>query len=399
MEHSTEGDKNKKAKKPKKKKVKFVKPKKEKESKTKIIKPKKAKTISPNKKEPEVKVFIKKKVESKPAEKKIEKKVEKKKDSSNKLIELKDVTVTIDGKNIIENISFFAEKGDVLGIIGGSGAGKTTCMKLLTGQMTATSGLVNVLGQNLTKSKKIEPLLKRIGYVPQMGSVEDVYSQFTALRNAYYFGKMYDMDRKKIYERGRKILDILGFDESLYIKKVKDLSGGEQKRVSIAVGLIHEPEILFLDEPTTGLDPYLRVEVLNFLKLLNINLGQTICVVSHDLETATYCSKIVILRVGKVIDFGNPEDMIKRITGGKKVKVECHDMDDKIAARFVKIKDLQYMLKVGRRRIDLFIPGVENNLKGLIQEFDRLDLKGIVKRFSIDKVQFIDYFRIKMAEE
>jgi len=271
-------------------------------------------------------------------------------------------------------------------------------MRLLTGQMTATSGNVIVLGQDLTITKNIEPLLKRIGYVPQMGSIEDVYSQFTAMRNTYYFGKMYDLSKKHIYERGRKILDILGFDETLYKKKVKDLSGGEQKRVSIAVGLIHDPEILFLDEPTTGLDPYLRVEVLNFLKLLNITLGQTICVVSHDLETATYCNKIVILRLGRIIDFGDPEDMISTITGGKKVKVECKEMDDKIYARFVKIKDLQYMLKVGRRRIDLFIHGVENNLKGLIEEFQRLELNDIVSRFSIDKVQFIDYFRIKMAD-
>ena len=399
MEHPIEGDKNKKVKKPKKKKVKFVKPKKKNEVKVEKSEIKKEIKESDKEKKPEIKKFIKKKVEANQIEKKIEKLDERKEPQKEKLMELKNVTVTIDGKNIIEDINFFAERGDIIGIIGGSGAGKTTCMRLLTGQMTATSGNVIVLGQDLTKTKNIEHLLKRIGYVPQMGSIEDVYSQFTAIRNTYYFGKMYDLSKEHIYERGRKILDILGFDESLYKKKVKDLSGGEQKRVSIAVGLIHDPEILFLDEPTTGLDPHLRVEVLNFLKLLNITLGQTICVVSHDLETATYCNKIVILRVGKIIDFGNPDDMIARITGGRKVKVECQRMDDKIYARFVKIKDLQYMLKVGRRRIDLFIPGVENNLKGLIEEFDRHELKDIVNRFSIDKVQFIDYFRIRMAED
>ncbi|NHI94911.1 MAG: hypothetical protein EAX96_20650 [Candidatus Lokiarchaeota archaeon] len=138
---------------------------------------------------------------------------------------------------------------------------------------------------------------------------------------------------------------------------------------------------------------------MNFLKLLNINLGQTIVVVSHDLETATYCTKIVILREGKIIDFGNPEDMIKTITGGKKVKVECHEMDDEIQEKFFNIKGLEYILKVGRRRIDLFIPGIENNLKGLIEEFDRLGLKNIVKGFNIDKVRFMDYFRIKMKTE
>ncbi len=378
MEHPIEADKKKKAKKNKEKKVKFVKPK---------------------KKEPEIKKFVKNKIETKLIEEKSDELDENIETPKEKLLELKNVTVSIGGKNIIENISFYAERGDVIGIIGGSGAGKTTCMKLLTGQMAATSGNVNVLGQNLTKKKHLATLKQRIGYVPQMGSIDDVYPQFTALKNVYYFGKMYGLKKSHIYERGKKILDILGFDEALYEKNVKDLSGGEQKRVSIAVGLIHDPEILFLDEPTTGLDPSLRVEVLNFLKLLNITLGQTICVVSHDLETATYCSKIVILRLGKIIDFGDPEDMIKRITGGKKVKVECKKMDDEIFSKFVKIKDLQYLLKVGRRRIDLFIHGVENNLKGLIEEFNRLELNEIVKRFSIDKVQFIDYFRIKMADD
>ena len=320
-------------------------------------------------------------------------------DQKKRLIELDNVTVTIDNRNIIENISFYADKGDVLGVIGGSGAGKTTCLRLLTGQMTATDGIVNVLGIHLRGSREITQLKQRIGYVPQMGRVEDTYFQFNALRNAYYFGKMYGMQKSAIYERARKILGILGFDDELIRKNVKDLSGGEQKRVSIAVGLIHDPEILFLDEPTTGLDPSLRVEVLNFLKLLNINLGQTIVVVSHDLETATYCTKIVILKEGKVIDFGDPEEMIKTISGGKKVKVHCHELTEETFTKFVKIKDLEYILKTGRKRLDLFIPGIENNLKGLIDEFNRLGLKEIVKGFNVDKVAFIDYFRIKMKSE
>ncbi|NHI94910.1 MAG: ATP-binding cassette domain-containing protein [Candidatus Lokiarchaeota archaeon] len=149
--------------------------------------------------------------------------------SKKKLIELRNVTVTINEKNIIDNISFYAEKGDILGVIGGSGAGKTTCMRLLTGQMTATKGKVTVLGINLTGSKEINRLKQRIGYVPQMGRVEDTYFQFNALRNAYYFGAMYGMDQKTIYERARKILGILGMNEELLKKKVKDLSGGEQK--------------------------------------------------------------------------------------------------------------------------------------------------------------------------
>ncbi|MHA1784382.1 MAG: ABC transporter ATP-binding protein [Candidatus Helarchaeota archaeon] len=379
-----------------KKKVKFVKRKKTKRSK------KKGKIKVKEKKEK-----AKKEIKTKKEEKLEEVDKEIKKTVKEKLVELKNVTVTIDNKNIIENINFYAEKGDILGLIGGSGAGKTTCLKLLTGQMIATKGVVKVLGNDLSNSKSLTRLKKKIGYVPQMGSTEDVYFQFNALRNAYFFGKMYNLDDKFIkvfskkiyYERARKILSILGFDEALLKKPVKDLSGGEQKRVSIMVGLIHEPEILFLDEPTTGLDPSLRIEVLNFLKLLNINIGQTIVVVSHDLETATYCTKIVILREGKVIDFGNPEEMIQKISGGKKVKVECHELNNEILEKFRAIKNLDYYLKVGRRRIDLFIHGVENNLKGLIEEFNRLEIQNIIKRFSVDKVRFTDYFRIKISSD
>ncbi|MHA1653337.1 MAG: ABC transporter ATP-binding protein, partial [Candidatus Thorarchaeota archaeon] len=210
----------------------------------------------------------------------------------------------------LKGVSFYANKREFLGIIGASGAGKTTVLRVLTGQIRPTAGKAYVGGHDVTKRRDLISLL--VGYVPQIEYMS-LYYDFSALQNAQFFGRCFGMRPREIEERARSILTILGFDEDLMTKRVSRLSGGERKRVSICLGLIHNPPVLLLDEPTTGLDAHLRHETLNYLKELNFEFGTTMVIISHDLEIVDYCSRVVLLENGLVSQFGTPQDLISSL--------------------------------------------------------------------------------------
>ncbi len=271
---------------------------------------------------------------------------------------------------IIKGVTFFSFEGEILGLIGESGAGKSTILRCITGQMKPTSGSVTVAGIDIVHHK--HEAIKRFGYVPQLELIS-IYPQFSALENVYYFGKLYLSGTKddEIRQRARNLLSILGFKEDLMNKKVAHLSGGEKKRVSIAVGMIHDPDVLLLDEPTTGLDVSLRIQILNYLKNLNKKLGISIVIVSHDLEIAQYCNKIVLLDGGRIIEFGDPEDLINKLLPceGRSIKLEVTELNEEIIETIRGMPEMKFVIKTGRNDLKLFADDID---KAMIPEERRL---------------------------
>ncbi len=306
-------------------------------------------------------------------------------------IELKNVSVKIRKKTILEDINFYAHRGEILAIIGGSGAGKTTCLRVLTAQIKPTQGEVYLAGYNVAEEK--EKLKEILGYVPQLEEVS-AYPEFSALKNAYYFGKMYNLPDDVIRERATRVLKILGFEtEEMMEKKFGELSGGEKKRVSICIGLINNPKILLLDEPTTGLDAHLRIEVLNYLRNLNRRLGITICIVSHDLETAEYCDRIVILDRGRVVVFGKPREFLKELPNdGTGVRVKFRYLTPEGRRKIEKIKSVKFVLPVGRNTLKIFPRDGGYRLGKLVEELYALGLEPL-ELTEVD-ANFSDYFRL-----
>ena len=298
------------------------------------------------------------------------------------------------GKNVMKNVSLFAKPGEILGLIGGSGAGKSTCMRVLTGQIRSpqlTSGFAVTAGLRAVKDNS--KLIHQIGYVPQLEYLS-LYEEFSALHNCLFFGKNYNIPRKEIYLRAREILTILGFEnEALITKPVKLLSGGERKRVSIAVGLINNPRVLFLDEPTTGLDPHLRIAVLNFLLKINKKFNTTMVIVSHDLEIADYCTKVAILNFGEIVGFGKPRDLVESLPSkGKLINITINQLDSRQdIPRILTIPSVQFCLNAGRNKLKLFVDNVEN-ISEVILGINKLGLS--IDHFSIDMATLLDYFRI-----
>ncbi|MHA1821007.1 MAG: ABC transporter ATP-binding protein [Promethearchaeota archaeon] len=307
-------------------------------------------------------------------------------------IYMKDVDVSYDKKlTVLKDVSLQAKKGEILGLIGGSGAGKSTCMRVMTGQIKPVRGFVRTVGYDVIKEK--HKLVQRIGYVPQLEYLS-LYYDFSAIDNCIFFGRTYLLKPEEIKKRAIEIFKVLGFEsEELMNKPVKYLSGGEKKRVSIAVGLINTPDVLFLDEPTTGLDPHLRISVLNFLLKINREFNTTMVIVSHDLEVADYCSKVAILNYGRLVGFGKPKELVESLPSkGKMLHALFKQMDTRRDLKRLKeVEGIKYILHSGRNQVKIFSDKIDE----IYEIIDNIEKKGLeIKHFSIETGTFLDYFRI-----
>jgi len=199
------------------------------------------------------------------------------------------------GSTLFQNLNLDVDAGERFGLFGPNGAGKTTLMSLMTGLLPYTQGNIQLLGQTISH-KKTE-VNKLFGFVPQDFSF---YHELTPVENLEFFGAWAGLTTKQIKKRTAELLDILGLT-AVKNKQVEKFSGGMKRRVNLAIGVIHEPRILFLDEPTVGVDVQTRHDIVNYLKLLN-DTGTTLVYTSHQLNEAEgLCRKIALIDGGKII--------------------------------------------------------------------------------------------------
>jgi ABC-2 type transport system ATP-binding protein len=305
-------------------------------------------------------------------------------------IEMQGVFVGYSKKNpILHNVSFEVEKGAIVGVLGNTGAGKSTAIRCLTSQLSPIRGWAKTAGIDV-KDKELVKL--RIGYVPQLEYLS-LYYNFSAEDNALFFGRGFGLSDQEIKSRCKEIMSILGLvDEEFRIKPIKKLSGGERKRVSIMVGLINQPEVLFLDEPTTGLDPHLRIEVLNFLKEINERLKTTILLVSHDLELVDYCSHVMVFEGGFMVDFGNPRCMVQSLPNhGRSLIIKTNAIIPSQEEILSQIDSIIYYLHVGRNTYKIFLES-ESKLENILNKLKEFNI--IPESWYFEHCVFLDYFRV-----
>jgi ABC-2 type transport system ATP-binding protein len=214
----------------------------------------------------------------------------------------------------VDGISFDVAKGEVFAFLGPNGAGKTTTVEMLECLKTPTSGEVSVMGHDIRKDEmKIKQL---IGVMPQSFNA---YDYLTVKENIDYFGGMYP--KKADVDELIKVLDLTEKKKTLF----KNLSGGLKQRVGIAIALVNDPEIVFLDEPTTGLDPRARRDVWDAIRTLKTQ-GKTVFLTTHYMDEAYYLAdKINIINRGKIIAEGTPEDLINKYGGGNTLVIRGCD--------------------------------------------------------------------------
>ena len=204
----------------------------------------------------------------------------------------------------VNNLSLVVKEKEIFGLLGPNGAGKTTLLSMLCGLIKPTSGNFSI--NNLMYDKNATNIKKIIGVVPQEYAL---YPTLTAKENLMYFGSMYGLKGKDLKIKVDEALDYLGLLK-FSNKKIDTFSGGMKRRVNLIAGILHNPKILFLDEPTVGVDVQSKNVIINYLKELN-SKGTTIIYTSHHLsEAQDFCTKIAIIDKGKIYAEGTPNSLI-----------------------------------------------------------------------------------------
>jgi len=227
-------------------------------------------------------------------------------------VEVDKVSFSYSRLKVLDGLSLEVPRGLSFGLLGPNGAGKTTLIRLLVGLLRPRSGAIRILGQS--PSPKIAQL---IGYMPQLHSL---YSELSVSQNVEFFARIYRLtdknERKRRVEAVLKLVDMWGHRQ----KSVMSLSGGMKQRVSLACAIVHNPPLLFLDEPTVGLDPELRVTFWEYFSALTRE-GATLVISSHTMDDAAHCQKLAFLRQGKVIALGSPAEL-RAATGSAEATLE-----------------------------------------------------------------------------
>lgn len=226
------------------------------------------------------------------------------------IIEVKNLSKKYGKVTAVNQITFKVQKGEIFGLLGPNGAGKTTTISMIAGLIRSNTGKINVKGYdislNLTEVKNL------IGIVPQEISL---YNELSAKDNLIFFGKLYGVKGKTLKENISKVLEIFGLSKRSH-ENIQNFSGGMKRRLNIAVGLIHKPEILFLDEPTVGVDPQSRYNIFENVKKL-ANEGITIIYTTHYMEEAEMlCNRVGIIDDGKIIALDTPKQLINNYGKG-----------------------------------------------------------------------------------
>lgn len=222
--------------------------------------------------------------------------------SQEKIIEVKNLSKQFGSFTAVDNISFEVYKGEIFGFLGANGAGKTTAMKMLIGISRPSSGEATVAGFDVKTAT--EMVKKSIGYMSQRFSM---YDDLTIKENITFFGGIYGLSRNKIKEKTAQLAAELGLEKSLN-KLVGDLPLGWKQKLSFSVALLHEPKIVFLDEPTGGVDPITRRQFWEMI-YAEAHKGTTIFVTTHYMDEAEYCDRVSIMVEGHIEALDTPKNL------------------------------------------------------------------------------------------
>lgn len=263
----------------------------------------------------------------------------------------------------VDGVSFEIYEGEIFSLLGPNGAGKTTTISMLSTLLTPTSGDAMINGFSI-KNDNMQ-VRNYIGIVPQEIAL---YDDLTALENLYYWGRLYNLSGRALELRVAEVLEQIGLTDRAK-DRIKTYSGGMKRRVNIAAGLLHKPKLLFMDEPTVGIDPQSRRMILDKVKELN-QQGMAILYTTHYMEEAQELSnRVGIIDHGKLIAVGSQEELTKQVGENDSIHILTDPMDDlsSIASKLQGFDGIT-RVTVDESGLNLITSNAETNLAPIIQE-------------------------------
>jgi ABC-2 type transport system ATP-binding protein len=235
----------------------------------------------------------------------------------------------------LKDVSFEVDYGEIFGLVGPNGAGKTTTIKILTTMLIPTSGRATVLG--LDSQKDVTKIREKIGIV--LGGERGLYTRVSAVDNLRYFADLYGVPRNVQDKRIKELLEFMGLSDKAH-NRVETYSKGMKQRLHLARGLINDPEVIFLDEPTVGLDPEIAIETRSMIGGL-VEKGKTILLTTHYMfEADVLCKRVAIIRNGDVVALDTPSGLKKYVMETSVVEVEGFGITEKEVTKFREMKDI-----------------------------------------------------------
>jgi ABC-2 type transport system ATP-binding protein len=230
------------------------------------------------------------------------------------IIAAREMTRVFGDRTVVDAISFDVFPGTILGVIGPSGSGKTTTIRMLTGTLGRTDGVIRVLGEDPMHFSR--DVRGRIAYMPQLFSL---YEDLSAQENVGFVAALYGIGpfrRRRLIRRALEVVDLVDARHRL----ARDLSGGMQRRLELACALVHDPEVLFVDEPTAGIDPLLRTAIWDELRRLR-DAGRTLLVTTQYVAEAEYCDRVALIADGELVALDKPDALRQMVFGGDVIDI------------------------------------------------------------------------------
>ena len=232
------------------------------------------------------------------------------------MLQITDLNKSFGNRQVVKGITFHVNRGELFGLLGPNGAGKSTVIAMICGLLRPDGG--EILVDGLSVGKQPVKVKEKIGVVPQDIAL---YGEMSALDNLLFWGKMYGLSRKEAHRKAEEVLEVVGLNDRKK-DKIDGFSGGMKRRINIGAAIMHEPELLIMDEPTVGIDPQSRNHILEMVKEFN-RKGMTVIYTSHYMEEVEYlCNRIAIMDEGNIITLGTKEELYARLVGATSIHMK-----------------------------------------------------------------------------